>query len=141
MSSHSSIPAPIMFVPASHPSSNNHYHLPLHPHSTQMGQMGHSFGSPAQSPAIPISTSKVSGTPPQRRPNEVFVGDLSYFCREQDLIDLFSQYGQVTNCHIVFNDDRTRSLMFGFITMATEEEARSVCNVLNSQIFMGRTMK
>ncbi len=139
MSSHSSVPAPVMFVPASHPSSMNHHHLPLHPHSAQMSQIGHAYGSPAQSPGI--SASKVSATPPQRRPNEVFVGDLSYFCREQDLIDLFSQYGQVTNCHIVFNDDRTRSLMFGFITMATEDEARSVCHVLNSQIFMGRTMK
>jgi RNA recognition motif-containing protein len=77
----------------------------------------------------------------QRRPNDLFVGNLSYFCREKDLLDLFAQHGQVLSGHIVYNDQRTRSLMYGFVTMSTEAEARSVATTLNNQIFMGRTIK
>lgn len=78
---------------------------------------------------------------PSRRPNEVFVGDLSFFCREQDLVDFFSLYGRVVTCHVVLNDNRTRSLMYGFVTMSNEQEAIAAASKINNQLFMGRTIK
>ncbi len=76
-----------------------------------------------------------------RKPNEVFVGDLSYFCEEKDLFELFSQYGAVDNCRIVRNDSKNRSLMFGFVCMSNEQEAQAAAKLLNNYTFMGRAMK
>lgn len=105
---------------------------PLPPHSSHAPHVpSHAFAS----------TAKIGNSSTQRRPNDVFVGDLSYFCREKDLLELFTQYGQVISCHIVYNDQRTRSLMYGFVTMSTEAEARSVSATLNNQVFMGRCIK
>lgn len=119
---------------ASHQSTSLHgqHYIPTQVPSYYQGNLT------SISPA-PYQSANVQSQP--RRPNEVFVGDLSFFCREQDLIDHFSQYGRVTNCHVVLNDNRTRSLMFGFVTMSTEPEAVTVASKVHNQLFMGRTIK
>ncbi len=76
-----------------------------------------------------------------KNPNEVFVGDLSFFCEEKDLFDLFSQYGRVESCRIVMNDSQTKSLMFGFVCLSSPQEAATAARVLHNHPFMGRNMK
>jgi hypothetical protein len=101
------------------------------------------YGVPTQ----PVITHTVQSNGPNgqvvviRKPNEVFVGDLSYFCEEKDLHELFSQYGTVDNCRIVRNDNKNRSLMFGFVCMSSEKEAQAVAKLLHNQTFLGRAMK
>ncbi len=73
--------------------------------------------------------------------NVLFVGNLSFFCEEKHLFELFNQYGPVENVHIVRNDDHTRSLLFGFVTMTTAHAAREMHRLLNECMFMGRRMK
>ncbi len=77
----------------------------------------------------------------QHHPNELFVGDLSFFCREEVLLQLFGQFGVVESCRVVRNDARRRSLMFGFVCMATLESAMQAMVSLGDQMYMGRTMK
>ncbi len=86
-----------------------------------------------------------SEPPPQCPPSEnniLFVGNLSFFCKEIDLLQLFDQYTRVTNARIVYDTYRThRSLMFGFVTIETAHEAKEMARVLNTIFFMGRQLK
>ncbi len=73
--------------------------------------------------------------------NELHVGDLSYFCEEKHLYELFKNFGCVKSCRIVRNYNQTRSLMFGFVMMSTTSEAVLAASYLNGQMFMGRKLK
>jgi RNA recognition motif-containing protein len=84
-----------------------------------------------------MSTQTKSGN----QPNVVFVGNLSYFCEENHLFELFNQYAHVQHVRVVHNDNNTRSLMFGFVTLATTREALEMERLLNNHLFMGRRMK
>ena len=76
-----------------------------------------------------------------RHPNELFVGDLSYFCKENDLIDLFSHYGVVADARVKRSDTKGKTLMYGFVRMENLKAALSAATELNGSIFMGRKMK
>ncbi len=122
------------------------------PLSIMSGGNGNFFGSattPTPSPPpLPHShghsqsgASQPPGTHQRNPAREIFVGDLSFFCDEIHLFEHFSQYGRVENCRIMKNDTRTKSLMYGFMTMATEQEASTAAHALNNTMFMGRCMK
>jgi RNA recognition motif-containing protein len=72
---------------------------------------------------------------------EIFVGDLSFFCQEQDLLNLFSNFTDVQNIRIIRNGLRKRSLTFGFVELATPQQARDAMNLFDGHLFMGRNLK
>jgi RNA recognition motif-containing protein len=72
---------------------------------------------------------------------EVFFGNLSYFCEESHLFALVNDYFQVTNVRIMRNEDRSRSLMYGFVSAASYADAQEMCRLLNGHLFMGRHLK
>lgn len=72
---------------------------------------------------------------------EIFVGNLSFFCTEQDLIEFFGSYANVESARIVRNDDRSKSLMFGFVTFSTVQEANEMTHLFNQHMFKGRHMR
>lgn len=74
-------------------------------------------------------------------PNEVFVGNLSYFCDETALFNLFQEYANVVNVRIVRTEDRSRSLLFGFVAFKTAEEVQEITRLLNNHLFLGRNMR
>lgn len=74
----------------------------------------------------------------QRKPTEIFVGDLSFFCTETHLFELFSQYGNVQSVRIVRSQKKTRSLNFGFVCLESVHQSQEVCKILNGHLFMGR---
>ena len=76
-----------------------------------------------------------------RNPLEVFVGNLSYFCEEKDLYELFNQYSTVTNVRVMRNDDKSRSLMFGFIVLTSRTEVEEICRLLHGHLFLGRHLR
>jgi RNA recognition motif-containing protein len=78
---------------------------------------------------------------PFSHPNEVFVGNLSYFCDEYHLYSLFNQYAHVTNVRIVRTDNHSRSLLFGFVAFRSAVEAKEITRLFDRNIFMGRKMK
>ncbi|MEO6847375.1 MAG: hypothetical protein ABI443_07595 [Chthoniobacterales bacterium] len=70
----------------------------------------------------------------------VYVGNLSFDATESDLLELFSGVGSVQNAEIVFNKDTHRSKGFGFIQMASMEEASRAVSELHDKEYMGRKL-
>ncbi len=70
----------------------------------------------------------------------IFVGDLSYFCNEDDLFNLFSQFGKILTVR-VRRGVTGESLMHGFIAMDTAEAAGLAITGLDGMEFMGRNIR
>lgn len=65
----------------------------------------------------------------------LYVGNLTYSVKEDQLRDLFSKYGEVVSVKIIEQKG------FGFVEMATSEEAQAAMDGLNQTVFEGRTMR
>lgn len=70
----------------------------------------------------------------------VYVGNLSYRLREEELADAFRPYGDVISAKIITDRYTGRSRGFGFVEMATEEQAQAAIDKLNGTELQGRTM-
>jgi len=71
---------------------------------------------------------------------KMYVGNLPFSSTEDDLRDLFSQYGEVKSANIIYDRETGRSRGFGFVEMA-EESADSAMEALNGNEFGGRTLR
>ena len=71
---------------------------------------------------------------------KLYVGNLSYSTTNQDLEQLFGQYGQVTSAQIINDRDTGRSKGFGFVEMSSDDEAQAAIAALNGQQHLGRTL-
>ncbi len=67
--------------------------------------------------------------------SKLYVGNLSYSVTKEELEELFGDYGEVKNVNIV------EGRGFGFVEMASSEEAEKAMNGLNGTDFKGRTMR
>ncbi len=72
---------------------------------------------------------------------EIFVGDLSFFCKEMDLYELFCPYGQVLKPRIRRSDKDGRTLMYGFVEMPVLEDAEKAVRALQGSRFQGRDIR
>lgn len=70
----------------------------------------------------------------------LFLGDLSYFCTEEDLCAVFAGYGPILTVR-VRRGVTGESLMHGFIALDTPEAARQAILDLDGIEFMGRNMR
>lgn len=74
-------------------------------------------------------------------PAKLFVGNLSFQATEEDLRELFAQSGTVESVRIVTDQFTGRPRGFGFVEMATAEDADAAAKKFNGQIVDGRTLK
>jgi RNA recognition motif-containing protein len=72
--------------------------------------------------------------------NKLFVGGIAWATDEEGLKEFFSKAGTVVEAKIVTDRETGRSRGFGFVTMATEEEAQAAIDMLNGQELDGRTL-
>jgi RNA recognition motif-containing protein len=72
--------------------------------------------------------------------NKLYVGNLAYSVRDQDLNDAFSQYGAVNSAKVMMDRDTGRSKGFGFVEMGSDAEAQAAINGLNGQPVAGRAI-
>ena len=72
--------------------------------------------------------------------NKLFVGNLSYQTTENDLQDLFSQHGSVTEVNLMMDRATGRPRGFGFVTMATPEAAEAAIAALHGKNVGGRDL-
>ena len=70
----------------------------------------------------------------------IYVGNLPYDTGEADLEAAFSAYGSVTQARIVSDRETGRSRGFGFVEMASDDEARAAIEALNGTTMGGRTL-
>ncbi len=73
--------------------------------------------------------------------SKLYVGNLSYQTTEDDLRQLFSGAGEVTSVAIITERDTGRSKGFGFVEMATDEEANKAQQMFNGHSLLNRTLK
>src|SRR2546426_8140514 len=71
---------------------------------------------------------------------KLYVGGLPYSSTEQQLQELFSQHGSVTSAKIITDRYTGQSRGFGFVEMATGEEAQKAIAALNGSSMGGRTL-
>lgn len=71
---------------------------------------------------------------------KLFVGNLAFHVTENDLQDLFAQYGTVTEAVIMLDRATGRSRGFGFVSMDTKEAAEAATQNLNGQPLEGRNL-
>lgn len=72
--------------------------------------------------------------------NKLFVGGLSYNTTDQMLGEYFSSVGQVLSAKVIMDKYSGKSKGFGFVEMATEEEAKQAMEKLDKTTFDGRTI-
>uniref|UniRef100_A0A1J3C8K2 Glycine-rich RNA-binding protein 5, mitochondrial n=1 Tax=Noccaea caerulescens TaxID=107243 RepID=A0A1J3C8K2_NOCCA len=72
--------------------------------------------------------------------SKLFVGGLSFYTTEQGLSEAFSQYGQVVEAQVVMDRVSDRSKGFGFVTFASDDEAKKALMELNGQQLNGRVI-
>ncbi|MFT3903420.1 MAG: RNA-binding protein [Niabella sp.] len=70
----------------------------------------------------------------------IYVGNLSWNLKDQDLQNLFSEYGEVASAKIVSDKFTNRSKGFGFVEMPNQEEAEAAINALNGNELDGRNI-
>ena len=71
----------------------------------------------------------------------IYVGNINYASTEEDLSELFGQYGEVASARIIIDRFTQKSKGFGFVEMPNEEEAQTAISSLNGYDFSGRTLK
>ena len=72
--------------------------------------------------------------------NKLYVGNLSYNIRDEDLQQAFAQYGSVSSAKVMMDRDTGRSKGFGFVEMGSDAEAQAAINAMNGQALDGRAI-
>lgn len=70
----------------------------------------------------------------------IYIGNLNYKVREEDLKQVFEEYGEVTSAKIVKDRDTGRAKGFAFVEMPDDAEARKAIEELDQAEFQGRQM-
>ena len=70
----------------------------------------------------------------------IYVGNLSWSMTDDDLSNLFSQYGSVTSAKILKEKNTGRSKGFGFVEMEDDEAAKTAIATLNESEVQGRKL-
>jgi cold-inducible RNA-binding protein len=71
---------------------------------------------------------------------KLFVGNLSFATVEDDLRDLFSQYGTVTDVFVATDRVSGRSRGFGFVTMGNQAEGQAAITALEGHTLDNRPL-
>lgn len=71
---------------------------------------------------------------------KLFVGGLSYELTEQEFEEAFAQAGTVESVAIINDRETGRSRGFGFVEMATDEEADAAQKMWDGKELSGRTI-
>ena len=73
--------------------------------------------------------------------NNIYVGNLPWSYRDDKLKELFEEHGEVASAKVIVDRMSGRSRGFGFVEMASEDEAASAIEALNGSDAEGRELK
>ena len=90
--------------------------------------------------AFPVCGTRVRGSRSSLMATNIYVGNLPWQTTQDDLYQLFSQYGQVVKSQVISDRETGRSRGFGFVEMANEAEAQAAIDALNNQPYNGRPL-
>ena len=72
--------------------------------------------------------------------NKLYVGNLPYSVRDEDLQQSFSEFGSVNSAKVMMERDTGRSKGFGFVEMGSDAEAQAAIEGMNGQSLGGRSL-
>ncbi len=72
--------------------------------------------------------------------NKLYVGNLPYTVRDEDLQKAFGEFGQVSSAKVMMERDTGRSKGFGFVEMGSDSDAQSAIEGMNGQSLGGRSL-
>ena len=72
--------------------------------------------------------------------NKLYVGNLSFRVTSEDLHEHFAAAGTVESANVVFDRETGRSRGFGFVEMATDDDANNAIAQFNGQDYDGRNI-
>ena len=72
--------------------------------------------------------------------NKLYVGNLPYSVRDEDLQQSFSAFGSVNSAKVMMERDTGRSKGFGFVEMGSDAEAQAAIQGMNGQSLGGRIL-
>jgi hypothetical protein len=72
--------------------------------------------------------------------NKLYVGNLPYTVRDEDLQQAFGEFGAITSAKVMMERDTGRSKGFGFVEMGSDAEAQAAINGMNGQSLGGRSI-
>ncbi|MBU1013549.1 MAG: RNA-binding protein [Bacteroidetes bacterium] len=70
----------------------------------------------------------------------IYVGNLDFKVSENDLVEIFEEFGAVSSAKIIIDKFSDRSKGFGFVTMDNDEQANKAINELHGAEFKNRDM-
>ena len=73
--------------------------------------------------------------------NKLYVGNLPYSVRDEDLNQAFGQFGSVNSAKVMMERDTGRSKGFGFVEMSSDAEEAAAIDALDGAEWMGRELR
>jgi RNA recognition motif-containing protein len=70
----------------------------------------------------------------------MYVSNLSFHAVDEDLKKLFEEFGSVSSAKVITDKETGRSRGFGFVEMASDDEANAAMKGLNNKEIQGRAM-
>ena len=71
----------------------------------------------------------------------IYVGNLPYTVRDDDLRELFAEYGEVSSAKVIMDRETNRSKGFGFVEMSDSADAQAAIDGLNGNDSGGRPLR
>ncbi|KZR65205.1 RNA-binding protein [Prochlorococcus sp. MIT 1303] len=71
----------------------------------------------------------------------IYIGNLSFQAEQEDLLDLFSQYGEVKTCSLPLDRETGRKRGFAFVEMANDADEQKAIDDLQDVEWMGRMIR
>jgi RNA recognition motif-containing protein len=71
---------------------------------------------------------------------KLFVGSLPYSITDDDLAELFKEFGEVASAKVIFDRETNRSKGFGFVEFENDAEAKTAIDALNNKEVQGRAI-
>lgn len=71
---------------------------------------------------------------------KIYVGNLSFQSTDEDLRNMFTEFGEVASVNVITDRDTGRSRGFGFVEMPDAAEGKAAAEALNGKELDGRTL-
>lgn len=71
----------------------------------------------------------------------IFVGNLSYEITQEDIVDVFAEYGKVQRVHIPTDRETGRKRGFAFVELESPSQETAAITALDGAEWMGRNLK
>ncbi|MCF7821533.1 MAG: RNA-binding protein [Mariprofundaceae bacterium] len=71
----------------------------------------------------------------------IYVGNLSFRTDDEELREIFAEFGDVTSAKVVIDRETDRSRGFGFVEMSSNDEGNAAIEALDGAELGGRNLR